>query len=68
MVFAGLWQSAIWVFFTAGCIADHRTVVLKVFYHLGELDDALTYALGAGNLFDINEQSEYVQTILGKDR
>ena len=39
--------------------------VVQVFYHLGELDDALTYALGAGQLFDINEQSEYVQTLLG---
>ena len=37
----------------------------QVFYHLGELDDALSYALGAGKLFDINEQSEYVQTTLG---
>ena len=37
-----------------------------MFYHLGELDDALSYALGAGTLFDINEQSEYVQTLLGK--
>lgn len=36
----------------------------KVFYHLGELDDALTYALGADTLFDINEKSEYVQTLL----
>ena len=36
-----------------------------MFYHLGELDDALSYALGAGKLFDINEQSEYVQTTLG---
>ncbi|KAK9829302.1 hypothetical protein WJX72_005032 [[Myrmecia] bisecta] len=41
-------------------------VASKVFYHLGELDDALTYALGAGSLFDINEQSEYVQTILAR--
>eukprot|EP00884_Botryococcus_braunii_P016818 jgi/Botrbrau1/381/Bobra.110_2s0036.1 len=41
-------------------------VASKVFYHLGELDDALTYALGAGNLFDINERSEYVQTILAR--
>jgi len=38
-----------------------------VFYHLGELDDALTYALGAGALFDTSEQSEYVQTILCTD-
>ena len=35
-----------------------------MFYHLGELDQALTYALGAGTLFDITEQTEYVQTIL----
>lgn len=41
-------------------------VASKVFYHLGELDDALTYALGAGTLFDINEQSEYVQTLLAR--
>ena len=42
-----------------------RNVLLQVFYHLGELDDALTYALGAGKLFNIEEQSEYVQTIVG---
>lgn len=35
-----------------------------MFYHLGELDQALTYALGAGSLFDISEQTEYVSTIL----
>lgn len=39
---------------------------VQVFYHLGELDDALSYALGAGKLFDINEPSEYVQTTLGE--
>ena len=36
----------------------------QVFYHLGELDDALTYALGAGSLFDVNEDSEYVHTLV----
>ena len=41
-------------------------VLLQVFYHLGELDEALSYALGAGKLFDITEPSEYVQTTLGK--
>lgn len=40
--------------------------IIQVFYHLGELDDALSYALGAGKLFDINERSEYVQTTLGE--
>lgn len=38
----------------------------KVFYHLGEVDDALNYALGAGNLFDVNEQSEYVHTLVAR--
>ncbi len=39
---------------------------LQVFYYLGELDSALSYALGAGTLFDVNEQSEYVQTLIGE--
>lgn len=37
-----------------------------MFYHLGELDDALNYAMHAGQLFHIDEQSEYVQTLIGK--
>lgn len=41
-------------------------VASKVFYHLGELDDSLQYALCAGALFDINSSSEYVQTIVSK--
>jgi 26S proteasome regulatory subunit N2 len=40
--------------------------LLQVFYHLGDLDDALTYALGAGSLFDVKGSGEYVQTILGE--
>lgn len=38
----------------------------QVFFYLGELDVALTYALGAGQLFDVNDKSEYVQTLLGE--
>jgi hypothetical protein len=38
----------------------------QVFYHLGELDEALNYALAAGTLFDVNELSEFVQTIVGE--
>lgn len=38
----------------------------QVFYYLRSLDDALTHALGAGALFDISDQSEYVKTIVGK--
>lgn len=37
-----------------------------MFFNLGELDDALHYALHAGSLFDVSEKSEYVQTILGE--
>jgi len=41
-------------------------VVSKVYYHLGSFEDSLTYALGAGNLFDVNSNSEYVQTTIAK--
>jgi len=39
-------------------------VASKVFYHLGEFSDAMTYALGAGELFDIQSRSEYVDTLV----
>lgn len=49
---------------------EHRNlaalVVSKVFYYLGELNDALSYALGAGSLFDVSQNSEYVQTMVAK--
>lgn len=38
----------------------------QVFYHLGELDSALTYALGAGRRFDVTDDSEYVRTLVGE--
>ena len=41
-------------------------VASKVFYYLGELNDSLTYALGAGPLFDVSEDTEYVQTLVAK--
>uniref|UniRef100_A0A2P2MRH5 26S proteasome non-ATPase regulatory subunit 1 homolog n=1 Tax=Rhizophora mucronata TaxID=61149 RepID=A0A2P2MRH5_RHIMU len=41
-------------------------LVSKVFYYLGELDDSLSYALGAGSLFDVSEDSNYVHTLLAK--
>lgn len=41
-------------------------VASKVFYHLGSFEDALTYALGAGDLFDVNARNEYVETIIAK--
>lgn len=39
---------------------------VQVFYYLGELNDSLIYALGAGPLFDVTEDSEYVQTLVGE--
>lgn len=41
-------------------------VASKVYYHLGSYVDSLTYALGAGSLFDVNARSEYVDTIIAK--
>lgn len=38
----------------------------KVFCYLGELNDSLSYALGAGPLFNVSEDSDYVRTILAK--
>lgn len=39
---------------------------LQVYYHLGEFDDSLNFALGAGALFDLSAKSEYVDTIICK--
>ncbi|KAF0930614.1 hypothetical protein E2562_033811 [Oryza meyeriana var. granulata] len=41
-------------------------VVSKVFYYLGELNDALSYALGAGPLFDVSDDSDYAHALLAK--
>jgi 26S proteasome regulatory subunit N2 len=38
----------------------------KLFYHLEQLDDALKYALASGELFDINNHSEFVDTLVNK--
>lgn len=40
-------------------------VASKVYYHLGSFEDSLTYALGAGSLFNVSCQSEYVETTIG---
>ncbi|KAG0581711.1 hypothetical protein KC19_3G002300 [Ceratodon purpureus] len=49
---------------------EHRRlaalVASKVFYHLGELAESLTYALGADSLFNVSDNSEYVQTLVAK--
>lgn len=41
-------------------------VASKVYYHLGAFEDSLTYALGAGDLFDVNARNEYVETTISK--
>uniref|UniRef100_A0A8C2KBP0 26S proteasome non-ATPase regulatory subunit 1 n=1 Tax=Cyprinus carpio TaxID=7962 RepID=A0A8C2KBP0_CYPCA len=41
-------------------------VASKVFYHLGAFEESLNYALGAGDLFNVNDDSEYVETIIAK--
>jgi 26S proteasome regulatory subunit N2 len=46
---------------------DRRLAALvasKVYYHLGSYDDSLHFALGAEDLFDVAERSEYVDTII----
>ena len=37
-----------------------------MYYHLGAYEESLTYALGADDLFDVNESSEYVETTVGE--
>eukprot|EP00921_Rhytidocystis_pertsovi_P002494 GHVQ01004303.1.p1 GENE.GHVQ01004303.1~~GHVQ01004303.1.p1 ORF type:complete len:545 (-),score=77.34 GHVQ01004303.1:62-1696(-) len=41
-------------------------VASKVYYHLEEYTEALRYALGAGELFDMSDRSQYVDTIVAK--
>jgi len=38
----------------------------KVYHHLGSFEDSLQFALGAGELFDIQDSSEYVATTIAK--
>lgn len=38
----------------------------KIYYNLGSFDDCLTYAINANDLFDIDQKSEYVDTIISK--
>ena len=49
--------------------ADRKLAALitsKVFYHLGVYEDAMNFALGAGDKFDVSVKSEYVDTILSQ--
>ncbi|KAI3679363.1 hypothetical protein L2E82_51412 [Cichorium intybus] len=38
-------------------------VLSKLFYYLDDPNESLSYALGAGNLFDTSEESDYVQRL-----
>ncbi len=42
-------------------------VASKVYYHLGEYEEALEFALGAGTLFDTSLKTDYVETIICKN-
>ncbi|KAL1925244.1 uncharacterized protein VTP21DRAFT_127 [Calcarisporiella thermophila] len=41
-------------------------VASKVYYHLEAFDESLSFALGAGKLFDLSLKTEYVETIISK--
>ncbi len=41
-------------------------VASKIYFHLGEHDEALMFALGAGPLFDVEVKDEYVDTVVSK--
>ena len=38
----------------------------QVYYHLGAFEESLIYALGADELFNVNDTTEYVETIISK--
>ncbi|WFD29209.1 proteasome regulatory particle base subunit [Malassezia sp. CBS 17886] len=38
----------------------------KVYFYLGEFDDALSFALGADSLFNVERRDEYVETVVSK--
>jgi len=41
-------------------------IASKVYYHLGAFDESVMYALGAGELFNVNGHTEYIETIIAK--
>ena len=57
---------------TTGSVLLHGATLIvtllcvQVYYHLGAYEESLTYALGAGDLFNVNDNSEFVQTIIGE--
>lgn len=41
-------------------------VTAKVYYHLGEFNESMAFALGAGDLFGLDETGEFEDTIISK--
>ena len=41
-------------------------VVSKIYFYLGEFDEALSFALGAESLYDVDQRNEYVETVVSK--
>ena len=41
-------------------------VVAKVYFHLGEYDDSMAFALNAGGAFDVNGSSQFVAAIVAQ--
>jgi 26S proteasome regulatory subunit N2 len=39
-------------------------VTAKVYFHLGEYNESMVFALGAGKLFDLEHESEFEETII----
>lgn len=52
-----------------GNFSDRQMAALiasKVYYNLGEYESAVKFALAAGDCFDIDEKSQYVETIVSQ--
>eukprot|EP00954_Amorphochlora_amoebiformis_P006820 532757-Amorphochlora_amoeboformis.AAC.1 len=45
---------------------EARETAALVYYHLEEHDDALKFALCAGETFNVSDKTEYVETLLSK--
>ena len=41
-------------------------VASKIYYRLQAYDESMVFALGAGKLFDIDNEGEFEETIIGK--
>lgn len=55
--------------FESETFLDRRRAALvasKVYFHLGSYEDAMMYALGAEDLFNVNGHTEYIETIISK--